>query len=318
MIDLARIERIDLRDIWPNEAADFTPWLGEHMSELGEALGLELEMESQEAPVGGYSLDILARDLGRDRPVIIENQLEGTNHDHLGKLLTYASGYDSNVVIWIAREFRDEHRQALDWLNQRTDENTEFFGVVVELWKIDDSRPAVNFNLVSTPNEWRKENVSARRVRNAGTSERSEKYRIFFQALIDSLREDHSFTGVRKAQPQNWYSFSAGHAQRIRYGTSFGQGGRVRVDVYIDNGDKDWNEQLFDELEGQSDAIEAELQESLEWERLDNRRACRIAVVRPGTIDDDPERLEEIQEWITGRLLEFKRVFGPRLDELDQ
>ena len=318
MTGLSEIERVDLRDIWPNEATDFTPWLGEHTSELGEALGLELEVQAQEAPVGGYSLDILARDLGRNRPVIIENQLEGTDHDHLGKLLTYASGYDSNVVVWIAREFRDEHRQALDWLNQRTDEDTEFFGVVVQLWKIDDSRPAVNFNLVSTPNEWRKENVSAGRVRNAGTSERAERYRNFFQGLIDSLREDHNFTGVRKAQPQSWYSFSAGHGQRIRYGTSFAQGGRIRVDVYIDNGDKDWNERLFDELEGRKETVETELQEPLEWERLDNRRACRIAVVRSGTIDDDAETLEHVQEWIIEKLLDFKRVFGPSLDELDR
>ena len=318
MTGLSEIERVDLRDIWPNEATDFTPWLGEHTSELGEALGLELEVQAQEAPVGGYSLDILARDLGRNRPVIIENQLEGTDHDHLCKLLTYASGYDSNVVVWIAREFRDEHRQALDWLNQRTDEDTEFFGVVVELLKIDDSRPAVNFNLVSTPNEWREENVSAGRVRNAGTSERAERYRNFFQGLIDSLREDHNFTGVRKAQPQSWYSFSAGHGQRIRYGTSFAQGGRVRVDVYIDNGDKDWNERLFDELEGRKETVETELQEPLEWERLDNRRACRIAVVRSGTIDDDAETLEHVQEWIIEKLLDFKRVFGPSLDELDR
>ena len=316
MTGLSEIERVDLRDIWPNEATDFTPWLGEHTSELGEALGLELEVQAQEAPVGGYSLDILARDLGRNRPVIIENQLEGTDHDHLGKLLTYASGYDSNVVVWIAREFRDEHRQALDWLNQRTDEDTEFFGVVVQLWKIDDSRPAVNFNLVSTPNEWRKENVSAGKSRDVGTSARGERYQIFFQGLIDSLREDHDFTRARKGQPQNRYSFSAGHGQRVGYNASFAGGGRARVEAYIDNGDKDWNERLFDELEGQKDAIETELQEPLEWERLDNRRACRISVVRTGTIDDDQETLEEIRDWMIERLLKFKRVFGPRLDEL--
>ena len=204
MTELSKIEKVDLRDIWQHEAQDFTPWLSDHISELGEALGLELEFQSQEAPVGGYSLDILAHDLGSNRPVIIENQLEGTNHDHLGKLLTYASGYDANIVVWIAREFRDEHRQSLDWLNQRTDENTEFFGVVVELWKIDDSRPAVNFNLVSTPNEWRKENVSGKSQRGIPRSERTEGYRIFFQGLIDILRDTHNFTRAKKWPAAGW------------------------------------------------------------------------------------------------------------------
>ena len=154
--NLAKIERVDLREAWPNEAQDFTPWLAENIAELGEALGMDLELQQTEAAVGGYSLDMLATDQNQNRTVIIENQLEATNHDHLGKLLTYAAGYDANVIVWLTREFRDEHRLALDWLNQRTGDDTQFFGVVVEVWKIDNSRPAPHFNLVVTPNEWRK------------------------------------------------------------------------------------------------------------------------------------------------------------------
>ena len=151
-IQLATIDKVDLRGVWENEAADFTPWLGENLTALGEALGLDLELKGQEAPVGGFSLDVLAHEPNTNRPVIIENQLETTDHDHLGKLITYASGYDANVVVWITREFKDEHRQALDWLNQRSGEDTEFFGVVIEVWKIDDSRPAPHFRVVSAPN----------------------------------------------------------------------------------------------------------------------------------------------------------------------
>ena len=312
--DLAAIERVDPREVWPNEASDFTPWLEDNISALGEALGMELEIQSREAPVGAFSLDLLAHDLGRDRPVIIENQLTVTNHDHLGKLLTYAAGYDAGAVIWLAKEIREEHRQALDWLNQRTDENTEFFGVVVEVLKIDNSRPAANFKLVAFPNEWRKSTVGSS-GRGSGTSVRMEAYRAFFQSLIDDLRENHRFTGARKGQPQSWYFFSSGFAG-ISYRASFALGGRARVEVYIDRGDSSLNKSLFDELASGKESIEAELGSPLEWERLDNRRASRVTIDRPGTIDDDSETLEEIRAWMIEHLLKFRKVFGPELAKL--
>ena len=310
---LGRIEKADLREAWPHEAADFTPWLADHVSELGAALGLELELESEEAPVGKFSLDLLARDTGTNRPVIIENQLESTDHDHLGKLLTYAGGYDANVIVWIAKDFRDEHRQAVDWLNQHTDEDTKFFGVVVEVWKIDGSRPAPHFNIVAAPNEWRREAV--RGVREAKASDKNLRYQAFFQELMDALRK-RGFTNARKAQLQSWYFFSAGHAQRVQFGATFAQGKKARIEVYIDNTDRVWNKALFDRLTERKESIESDLSEILEWERLDDRRASRIAVVRPGSIDDNPETLKEIESWMIDKLLDFKRVFGPRLDEL--
>ena len=131
MVDLGTIEQVDLREVWPHEAQDFTPWLSANLDKLGEALGLDLELHESEAPVGPFSLDVLAHDRGNDRPVIIENQLGSTNHGHLGQLLTYAAGYDAGVIVWLTGDFQDEHRAALDWLNQRTGEDTAFFGVVV-------------------------------------------------------------------------------------------------------------------------------------------------------------------------------------------
>ena len=314
--NLAKIERVDLREAWPNEARDFTPWLAENISELGEALGMDLELQQTEASVGGYSLDILATELNQNRPVIIENQLEATNHDHLGKLLTYAAGYDANVVVWLTREFRDEHRQTLDWLNQRTREDTQFFGVVVELLKIDGSRPAPQFRAVATPNDWRKETAATARGEKQVVSVRGERYREFFQPLIDTLRERHRFTNVRKAQPQNWYSFSAGYGQRITYGANFTGQRQARVEVYIDDGNGERNARLLEDLEVHKEAIESALGETLDWQRLDNRRACRIALDRPGSIEDDADTLSDIQEWMIKNLLKFKQVFEPRLMEL--
>ncbi len=310
--ELANIEQVDLREVWQNEAEDFTPWLADNIELLGKALGMDLEVTAQEARVGNrYSLDILARDPGRDRPVVIENQLEDTDHSHLGQLLTYAAGFDANVIVWIAKEFEDEHRDALDLLNRRTGEDSEFFGVEVELLKIGDSPPAVNFKLVVTPNEWHKQTMRS----GVGVSERGERYRKFFQRLVDTMTEKHRFKNASKVGTENYFDFRSGHSY-VLYGAGFTGEGMARVEIYIDK-DKDWNKRLFDRLKEDKTAVESELGE-LDWQRLDDRNASRIRAARQGSIKDDEETLAEIQDWMVERFLAFKRVFGPRLAEFKE
>ena len=224
MEKLGNLKPLDLRDVWPQEAAQFTPWLADNIQELGDALGMDLELKATEASVGAFALDVLATVVNSDKNVAIENQLEATDHDHLGKLLTYASGYNADVVVWLAKAIRDEHRQALDWLNQRTDTNTEFYGVVIEVFRIDESRPAFRFDVVARPNQWRKARVNA----EAGgvPSKRNEAYRVFFQDLIDTLREKHQFTNAKTGRPQNWHNFSSG-IKGITYGANYAQRNRV-------------------------------------------------------------------------------------------
>ena len=144
--NLGRLERVELRDIWLSEASDFTPWLAqkENLDILGQTLGIVLELEALERPVGPFRADILCKDIGTDRWVLIENQLERTDHNHLGQLLTYASGLEAVTIVWIAALFTEEHRSTLDWLNRITDESFRFFGLEVELWRIGDSPPAPN------------------------------------------------------------------------------------------------------------------------------------------------------------------------------
>ena len=303
--ELGRKEKVELRKVWPDEARDFTPWLSEQgLDELGDALGLDLELQSIEEPVGSFALDMLCRELGENRTVIIENQMGKTDHDHLGKLLTYAGGHDANVIVWIAEDFRDEHRQALELLNQRTGEDTEFFGVVIELWKIGDSRPAPHFKMVVVPNEW----TNTIKTRE---SELNLRYLEFFQKLIDSLR-DSGFTTVRKAQPFNFYAFSAGYACQYYARLTKKE---AKIEININSKDRDWNKILFDKLIKRRDHIESELSESLEWKRLDNQLSSKVEVSRQGGIDD-LEKLEETRAWMIEKLMDFKRVFGPMLDEL--
>ena len=223
----------------------------------------------------------------------------------MGKLITYAAGFDAGAVIWVAPTIRDEHRQALEWLNRRASD-THFFAVTVELLQVDDSRPAVNFRLVVSPSDWPPDGGDGK------PSARGEAYRKFFQALIDELRVKHKFTSAKVGQPQNWYSFASGVAG-ITYSASFAQGGRVRTEVYIDRND---DKALFDRLLAQKAKVESEFGEALEWERLDDRRACRIATYFPGVVSSPPEELTSIRTSVIDRLLRLKRVFGPLLKQL--
>lgn len=306
-MQFGKIKKLNLRDIWPKEAKDFTPWLAENIGALGEAIGMELELKDMEAAVGDFSLDLLARDLGSGHTVIIENQLTQTDHDHLGKLLTYAAGFSAPTVVWIAEIVRDEHRQALEWLNQRTDEDTQFFGVVIDVFKIDDSKPAYVFKPVVSPSEWQK---SKKRQASGTVSPKGEMYRNYFQGLIDELREKHKFTNAKIGQPQNWYFFASG-VSGITFGAVFVQGGKARTELYIDVGEGDRNKELFDWLYAQREELHSKFGRELEWERLDDKRASRIAVYRDGTIESDEVELMEIKAWHVENLINFKKALTP-------
>ncbi len=310
MEQFGELQPVDIRELWANEARQFTPWLAENIGRLSDAVGMDLEISAREADVGDFSLDLLAKDLGTGRNVVIENQFGPTNHDHLGKLITYASGVDAAAVIWITETVRDEHRQALEWLNRRTDAEIHFFAVTVEVVRIDQSRPAVLFKPIVLPNEWQR---VARETADRQASPRLEAYRRFFQVLMDELRERHAFTGARVAQPQNWYAFTSG-IQGIYYSFSFAQGGRVRAEAYIDRGDAHENKSLFDSLHKQRREIERDFEESLDWERLDDRRASRVAIYRDGKIDSSDDTLAAIRAWAIERLLRIKKVLGPKLE----
>lgn len=307
MLEVAKLEPVDLRSVWPNEAQHFTPWLAENLDGLGGALGMDLEFVQQEAPVGPFSADILARDVNDNRSVIIENQLEATNHDHLGKVLTYAAGYNAGVMVWIVREFKDEHRQALDWLNQRTAEDTEFYGVEVRAVRIGDSSPAYVFDVVARPSTFRKINVD--RIGRPRVSPSGQAYQAFWQGIVDRLRDDHTLTKARKADRYNWMNFATG-VPGVVYGVVFPRKG-ARTELYLNSQSPSRNKALFDRLNSQGD-IESAFGEPFEWERLNHARSSRIAVYLPGrTISDNEEILSDTADWMVNTVVKLSKTVVP-------
>ena len=308
-MELGIIQNVNLRALWPGEATHFTPWLAQNLDLLAQKLGMDLELEGTEAAAGDFSADIIARDLSTNRLVVIENQFGGTDHKHLGQLITYSSVLGAGAVVWIAEAIRPEHKSAIDFLNLNLKESLSLYAIEASAIRIDNSKPAFVLTVVSMPSEAA---ISTSEVGNQ-PSETKERYRSYFQTLIDELREKHRFTNARAGQPQNWYTFASDNSRFYKYSASFAQGGKVRVEVYIDCGDKTKNEELFDCLFQQKGDIEQAIGAELSWERLDNRRACRIAVNRDGAIDMDSDALGEIKNWTIQYLLRFKSVFPAKV-----
>lgn len=315
---LGRLERDELRSVWVSEAADFTPWLAqaENIALLAGALGLELELEAQEKTVGPFRADILCRDIGTQQWVLIENQLERTDHTHLGQLLTYASGLEAVTIIWIAARFTEEHRSTLDWLNKITDDSFRFFGVEVELWRIGNSPAAPKFNIVSKPNDWSHSVAqAARAIDDTELSEIRVMQRDYWAALNAALNAmGGPVTGSKKPQPQGSMSFPIGRNGFHLNGVMIRPKRQVRAELYI-LGDR--AKVFFALLKGQQESIEQELGHPLEWEELPSRRDCRISVYLN---DVDPENEADWtrqHEWLAKRLNDLHRVFTQRVEVLD-
>ena len=308
---LGRLERVDLRDIWVSEATSFTPWLArpENLAVLGEALNIDLELEAQERAVGPFRADILCKDIGTDRWVLIESQLERTDHTHLGQLLTYASGLDAVTIIWIAARFTEEHRSTLDWLNKITDDSFRFFGLEVELWRIGTSSAAPKFNIVSKPNEWSHSVAQAARAIDdaelSGTRLMQREYWGALNSALDAV--GGQIRGNRKPQLQSWMAYGIGRSDLNLGAVMNNPKQQIRAELYI-KGDN--AKALFKLLREQKDGIERELGYALEWEELPEARDCRIAYYLKDVDPADKTDWSHQHEWLAKRLNEMHRVFA--------
>lgn len=300
-MELGKMKRItDLRTVWPHEANDFTKWLAKeaNLEELGNAVGIDIDLEERESSVGSFSVDLFATESGTGRKIIIENQLEDTNHDHLGKLITYASGKGAEVVIWIVKRARDEHRQAIEWLNQHTDSNLGFFLVEIELWQINDSLLAPKFNVVEKPNDWAKTMKSIE-----GLSETERLKLEFWQSFNDRAASCPDFMrefSLRKPQAQHWYDLSLGTSAYYISLNVNTQKKKIDAGVYIPS-DKDVF-RLFQEHKTDFDKVcgnGVELRNA--------SKASRILTYKSFDVKDRT-KWDEAIDWLMEMSLKFKQV----------
>ncbi len=316
--NLGKLAKVELREIWSSESSDFTPWLAreENLLILAETLGLELELEAQEKAVGPFRADILCKDIGTNAWVLIENQLERTDHSHLGQLLTYASGLEAVTIVWIAARFTEEHRSTLDWLNRITDETFRFFGLEVELWRIGDSPAAPRFNVVSKPNNWNKlVTQAARAIDDAeltGTRSLQLAYWAAFGGVL--LFKGGPLAKERKPQPQSWMGYSIGRTGFSLNAAMVRPRRQVRAELYISSPNA---KAFFHLLHAQKAAIEEELNYPLDWDELPEGKDTRISRSLNDADPEDQADWPRQHQWLAARLNEFHRVFGNRVRALD-
>jgi hypothetical protein len=310
---LGKLERVPLREAWRHEANDFTPWLAEesNLAVLADALDLsDLALVATEHRVGEFKLDILC--ISGDEQVIIENQLEKTDHTHLGQLLTYAAGTGARKVIWVAESFRPEHVAALDFLNQNTTDDLNFFAVEVELWRIGDSALAPKFEVVAKPNAWARIGREQARAAAQSTPARQRQLELW-QALVEAVAVRAPELRPQRPRPQHWLNLSVGRSGFALAATASLRDDRLGVELYISHVD---SKAMFQALLAQKPALEQQLGFELDWQELPDAHACRIATWRPDSPIEDEAQWGAYLDWFAQRLVRMNAVFRPAIREL--
>ncbi len=311
------VEQLDVRTKWPHEALNFTHWLAEqdHLDLLGKELGLTLKFIEREKQVGSMYLDILARDADTGGLVAIENQLEESDLGHLGQLLTYATGLDAHVGIWVATDFYHEYAQALHMLNLWTRDDVRFYGVKVELVRKDGGEPEPRFRTVVRPGEWRTDRTLPPYAKSASW----QQHHDFFRPLIAELRRRGFADSATQYFDHGGRIFPSGLDDGIGYAVSFWKNG-AWVTLNISMADNDETKRIFDELHAQRAKIKSSVGAipggKWDWDRNDRYSFSSISVRRDGTIDDPPDELEQTRTWMLALLPRFREVFDPRVKEI--
>lgn len=323
-ISLGQLVKLDIREVWKSEAQDFTPWLAEevNIALLGDAIGLELEVEAKEKEVGPFRADILCKDTATGKWVLIENQLERTDHCHLGQLITYAAGLKAVNIIWIASRFTDEHRAAIDWLNEITDGDFNFFALEVEIWKIGDSAAAPKFNIVCAPNNWTQTVTQAKKVVEGEKLSNTQLMQLEFWTGFREFALDRAgIIKPTKPLPQVWMGIAIGKtgfgllAVASTWDSDLGTSDnhQLRVELCLID---DPTKENFHQLEVMKSAIEGEYGGPLVWLESPNKKQSKICVKRAANLNSR-DQWTSYFDWLLTNLEKFHAVFAKRLKNLN-
>lgn len=291
---LSTLKKIDLRTYWKHEALDFTQWLikEENIHLLSDEIGIFLTHVKAEETTGRYSVDIVAKDADSDKNVIIENQLEITDHKHLGQLITYASGFNASVIIWIVKEAREEHQKAIEWLNSNTNAQLSFILIQMELWQIDDSAFAPKFHILVQPNDWAKQLQNASNEPKELTNTKLAQLEFWTQFIRYAKDSNTKLRVSRKPRAQHWYDISMGSSEAHISLTMNTRDNLIACEIYIPNAPN-----IYKKFENNKTAIEDELNFSLEWMPLENKKASRIKTETSADVNNE-EHWPQYFNWL--------------------
>lgn len=316
MTTLGRLEQVDLRHAWQSEPGGFTPWLAQedNLKLLGDTIGIDLELEAQEKNVGPFRADILCKNTADGQWVLVENQLERTDHTHLGQLMTYAAGLKAVTIVWIANRFTDEHRAALDWLNDITDDRFNFFALEIELWRIGDSSVAPKFNVVSKPNDWSRTVTTTTRGADAKLSETQLMQRDYWAGLRACLIERKSPVKSQKPLPQSWTIFAVGRSNFWLWASMHTRKNTLSAGLTCGGPDE---KKHFNLLKEERIEIQAEIENDLIWVSEREKKTSWVCLTTSQFDPKDQSTWTRQHQWFSEKLEQFHRSFAPRVKSLD-
>ncbi|MDD5823066.1 MAG: DUF4268 domain-containing protein [Firmicutes bacterium] len=303
---LGKLKEVDIRSVWAHEQYDFSKWLAseENIKELSDTLNLSLTDIETEKFVGSYRCDIICKDELTGKNVLIENQLEQTNHDHLGKIITYASGLDASVIVWIVANARPEHASAIEWLNKNTTDDVAFFLIEVHAYTIGDSSPAPMFKIIEQPNDFAKTTKS---LASKGNLSESQMCRLeFWNMFNDVLEEKGKPFNKHKASTDHWYTVAVGSSQCSISIDLVNKEHKIRVGLWIND-----NKDMFDSMYSYKAEIEAAAGQSLDWFRLDDKKASIISLDIKGLNFKKKDNYPELMDTVIDKVVILRNAIKP-------